>query len=897
MASSSTALSKTAINTLRGVLFTTSFSVVLLAEERRRRIKIARAAVDNARKIHAAKANRGAEAAVALEPFDLEAHLAKLEPESFITQSRARRNPYRREKTKEVDNMNVSGVADSLPESRAAERDAPLRKVQNEYIPLVHIAEVMASGRRSYEAPRAKRSTALKKLQRNPATVDQIAELMAVGLGASEAPATTRPITISRVSTQNNSALPSHRLEYDHLRVTPRDSKEASVEYNDAVAALIEAVQALPEQPNTNQEQSHTFGTAVAALQGVGTHNGTRRSFREILKDVVVNLLKYSVDLTADEMRAVLQASLFLKRSLVTILARFLAWMDEHRPEDAIEVSRNIIAFFTQPEQALVWKDGQLVQELIKVQSAHCSSLAIKEYSMLKSAGLFADMKMPELEYDIRREVVIAACTAGQTRLIDGEMDVLRRLKGDKVETDFALQAALMTQQVTLGACDTLFDSLRDLKRCTKPSSMEFQGHLRRVTDVFAKMHDVEELGRWLKYAAETYDMKLRTDWAFTVLNGYAYYHDIEGMMTWLEYCLAHGLKVDFDFATEWKKTCRGHLRFSKANVQKLWTRLAKVMSLPQMDGSGHEAKHRRGDLSRRMAELTESGLWDKACLVFEAALSKSRDVCEFSFELALEAHTQANGGNAEPALRLLERARGHGKDTTVALHRFLAKEIESRQSSDIRGLLSRAVECGCVIPADIYTLAVQKVVEKDLYAGHDILQLGVKQLGHGKLAYNGYCFAKLLYIYIATHRYDAAQRLVSEFVSDRPFWHGTRLCKESIKFGIRELAKRAATKMDAGDTGECEDSALNRELRLAESLQQALEHNEESRHEGGYQATIADMIMQVVEEAAKGKDAATALEWQKKKLAKRAVRRAHSSPWTASALQKGGIAHISVDA
>ncbi|OAQ97056.1 hypothetical protein LLEC1_04796 [Akanthomyces lecanii] len=893
MASSSTALSKTAINTLRGVLFTTSFSVVLLAEERRRRIKIARTAVDNARKIHAAKANRGAEAAVALEPFDLEAHLARLEPESFVIPSRVRSSPHRREKRKEVDQTSVATVATSLHGSRATEPDAPPRNIQNDYIPLVHIAEVLAAGRRSYEASTAKRTTALKKLQRKPATVAQITELAAGGLGASEAPAIRHPVVISTVSTQNNSALPSHRLEYEHLRVTARDSKEASVEYNDAVAALIEAVQALPEYPDTSYDM---FGTVVAALQEVGTHNETRRSFREILKDVVVNLLKYSVDLTADEMRAVLKASLFLKRSLVTILGRFLAWMDEQRPEDAIEVSRNVIAFFAQPGQALVWKDGQLIQEIIKVQSAHCSNLAIKEYNMLKSAGLFAHMKEPQLEYDVRREAVVAACAAGQTRFIDDEMDALRQLKGDKVETDFTLQAALMTQKVTLGACDTLFESLRALEKCTKPSSKEFQGHLRRLTDVFVKTHDVEELGRWLKYAAETYDMKLRTDWAFAVLNGYAYYHDVEGMMTWLEYCLAHGLRVDIDFATEWKKTCRGYLRFSKENAQKLWTRLARVMLRPQMDGSGHESKHRRGDLSKRLAGLAESGLWDKACLVFDAALSKSRFVCESSFELALEAHVQANGGNAESALRLLERARGHGKDTTVVLHKFLVNEIERRQSGDLGSLLSQAARCGCVIPADIYTLAVQKVVDKDLFAGHDILQQGVKQLANGKLAYNGYCFAKLLYIYIATHRYDAAQRLVSEFVSDRPFWHGTRLCKESIKFGIRELTKRAATKMEAGDTGESEDSPLNRELRLAENLQQALEHNEASRHEGGYQVTIAEMIMQVVDEAVKGKAAAAALEWQKQKLAKRSIRIEHPSPQTASTLRRGRIAHISVD-
>lgn len=83
MASSNTALSKTAINALRGVLFTTSCSVILLAEERRRRIKIARAAVDNARRIHAVKHSRGPMAGGATEPFSLEARLAELEAEAL----------------------------------------------------------------------------------------------------------------------------------------------------------------------------------------------------------------------------------------------------------------------------------------------------------------------------------------------------------------------------------------------------------------------------------------------------------------------------------------------------------------------------------------------------------------------------------------------------------------------------------------------------------------------------------------------------------------------------------------------------------------------------------------------------------------------------------------------
>ncbi|UZP42246.1 hypothetical protein NXS19_010062 [Fusarium pseudograminearum] len=60
MASPSPAPPRAVVHALRGVLLTTSCSVILLAEERRRRLNIARAALDNAKKLHTARVNRNA---------------------------------------------------------------------------------------------------------------------------------------------------------------------------------------------------------------------------------------------------------------------------------------------------------------------------------------------------------------------------------------------------------------------------------------------------------------------------------------------------------------------------------------------------------------------------------------------------------------------------------------------------------------------------------------------------------------------------------------------------------------------------------------------------------------------------------------------------------------------
>ncbi|KAJ3495709.1 hypothetical protein NLG97_g3202 [Lecanicillium saksenae] len=890
MASSSTALSKTAINTLRGVLFTTSFSVVLLAEERRRRIKIARAAVDNARKIHAAKASRNAEGCATAEPFDLEARLASLE---VIAHSGAPASPHRRERRKAVATSKTLGSSIPASASTTSEPSQPPSNTPPDNIALARIAEIMLASRRSGDAP-SKRTGPQPNTPPDIIFGDEIAETAALAKRSSKTAAITHAVAVPKIEMENAVASSSDALEYEYIMVTPEDREAAPASYNDALAALIRAVQDLSKSP-VGTESLQAFQMALAALQNVGKHKRTQFSHRAIVQDIVVDLLKYSVNMTASEMTDVLKAAQFLRKSLITVLNRFLDWIEEYRPSDVVQALQNILRFFEAPEQ-LSWLGGHVAAKLVKARRSRSNQLAIKQYEILKKAGLFTNNTSQQHEYHIRREVIIAACAAGQTHVVEEEMAALRQLRVKDTDTDFKLQAALMIQQVVLGTRDTVLESLRDLERLAG-SSTEFQKHLGQLTNLFAKMYDTDGLCRWLKGAVETYGMVLRTEWVFAVLNGHAYHHDIPGMMAWLEYCLGHGLRMDYDFAIALKQTCRKHLRFGQEDVQKLWTKMAKFILPTHMGYYGAQYKCDKSGLKDRMAELTEGRHWDKACRVFNASLSKSRDVCDASLQLALDACVRANRGNAEPALRMLEKARAFGKDTAAAQREFLCAEIKTRPSEEIKSLLYMTANCGSEIPAEVYRLATEKVMNTDLRAAHEILLLGVDQLGHGKLAFNGYSFGKLLHINIALRRYDTVHALLSEFVSTREFWHGSRLCKESIKFAMRELVKRSDAEMvDEHVDDKTEHSVLGTELRLMDELQQALEHNMESRLDSGYHAVTAEMIIQLVEEVAQRKDVAAALEWQRNKKAAKAARKAAKGPAEGSGPRRDRITHISVD-
>ena len=89
--------SKAALNALRGLVFTTSCSVVLLAEERRQRTKVARAAIENARKLHTIKARRNSVPMLDVRPPDADVP----NPVEFEAYPAPRRRKRRKEESRE----------------------------------------------------------------------------------------------------------------------------------------------------------------------------------------------------------------------------------------------------------------------------------------------------------------------------------------------------------------------------------------------------------------------------------------------------------------------------------------------------------------------------------------------------------------------------------------------------------------------------------------------------------------------------------------------------------------------------------------------------------------------------------------------------------------------------
>ncbi|KAJ2966135.1 hypothetical protein NQ176_g10291 [Zarea fungicola] len=620
------------------------------------------------------------------------------------------------------------------------------------------------------------------------------------------------------------------------MPIPSNDAISAHQYYQAAVSALGGLVANSRGNSSSEHFDAEAFGAAVSILNKLGSSSVGPGAFRELLRPIVINLLRRSVNLGLESTIAALESSLFLYDSYIPVLGPFHAWLQTRPANQATEFTHGILSLFAQPKHYKVWRDGRLVLDILERQSKEKhSNLASKIYTTFKSAGLFNDIKVPqEVEYNIRRAAIIAACAEGHNALFHQEMNTLSQQNPATVKSDFRLQAAMLTQQTIMGNWDRSFDSLRQLEEIEDTSSLLFQKYLRQLTDSFAKTHGPEELGRWIEYLTETYGMVPRHEWVSTVLDGYAHYQDLDGMAVWLQFCIEHGLKLNQAFIDCFSQSCRKYWAFGNDSVDILRQELLQAAKITKTHVRPDRNRGRKRVLRDRMQRLTDQGRCQQACEEFESALSTNPEIASSGcLELAVKAKLDTCDGDTEQVFSLLRQARECGMDTAGAVESFLLDEIQ--KAGNISGLIHHALQAGNQVTEKVFHEAVESLAANGkMEAALRLLKVATQQLGEGKSAYNEYSFGQFVFLYIGTGRYHELKQLVCDFTSETVYWHGFKRCKDSIKFGMRELTKRA---MNADDKTHDE---------MLEVLEQALRHNAACHVKRAERAVVEMVVKQV---------------------------------------------------
>lgn len=824
MASTPPVPSKAALNALRGVLFTTSCSVALLAEERRRRLKIARSAIDNARKLHTVKSNRGA---VALSE-SWEDRLADLGDEVLSLPSASRsKNPYRRRRRgSSANSIVLDGEANIHRHSfeyhehpgRAASNDKEQKATQETHIsnfgleatkfilPLTDIRPSDISFKHLKAPPMSALPLRSKEMDSQNLGPGPEARVK-VSLHRDYEP-------LPRRSNTQDGLLSLHEpLQFDssaqaRLSLTNISTPNKIPQtYLDQITKLEQTLRDLESRHSNHTLISELLDLAVDQLQASMASRPMAPRWNNHFKSNGLRLLRITIEHDSAKWTIVLATLLPIFKDPTQILSPVAKWLWEKKDKRGLE---RLLEFLSENKQKRLWMHGMAIYRVLSgLDEAMDSFKDIKQiYRLLQSAGLYKAIAVPSnVEYKIRRLMVSKALKAGDDAFAQEEMKYLCALDPDTTKADVKLQSKLIVREAALGHWESVRDSIEMLESANSTKPNELRYTISKIIDVFVQTCSSEGLETLLRRFVRNYNINLKSRWVNLVLDRYASRHDLDSMFSWLQFCSEAGFQMDDAFIRRFYSACRKYWSFSDKTITSLHQNLqglAPTLSdfLPSKPNGKRsndappaslESHHwvSEADAFDCMDWLSAQNEWDRVCEAYSRLLLSGLHPSIRCLRLAVLGHLKKQNGGVNEAASLIDEARGRGYDVTEALTPLLLTRLE--HGEDVAHLIKQALRQGARIHDSVYNKAAQILSTKgDLKGAATICEVAARENGQGELLYSEYNFSNLVFAYTGSASYKALKSILTKFTSEVQWWRGSRACKESIKLAMKTTAMRA---------------------------------------------------------------------------------------------------------
>ncbi|KAH7160934.1 hypothetical protein EDB81DRAFT_644400 [Dactylonectria macrodidyma] len=805
MASSNAVPSRTAIHAIRGVLLTTSCSVILLAEERRQRLKIARAAIDNAKKLHTIRVNHNS---IALsESFGRrDAYPAELGGD-FST-SPGPQNTIRRRR------RNGQSPRDSLKAEAAEEIDStPPSK------PIASLAPEPPEKRQrrwdEWDVARKElsRMSAPKPFTHNElflrVSTDEITTASTRGqMRRRERDALVEPlIKASEIKAQQMSQVPSQDslAALDRLLVKlespAADPAVVAGQLDSAIDLLGRLILSEALEPN------------VALSRGI-----------RILQSVVGSR-------EHGKMPAILHS---LHPACTEICLLAVPAMDSlHAKRDTEGVAQLLHYFFQSPvwhhndtphDQRNTWVTRMFMHYWRKTQNfTEIKSI----YRLLQDAGLFTEGFLPLLtQYSIRRRITLIALDAGDDATAKAEMKRVRQLRPKATEHDVSLRGRFVIRDASLGKWEAVWPQLQGLT-IKGMANDKYQNVLSWLTKIYCKGHSPEEIDIFVRDLVATHGMVLNQPLAFLVLDRHGRKRDIQSLAGWLQFCHGSGLDMDQIFFNEIVDKCCKYWSLARVDVVHMLEGVRSFMpsvhdphvAKYSVRGALHDLhKHLPGEVTkgdgfgmvsklpntsgdsftvfertafRCMNTLALEKNWQQVSDTFNEASEKGIGFSSRCLRLAVIANINLEGPHSRTATRLVSKAHMDGHDISSALVPLLVARLES--GDDVGTVLREALGQGAHVHDSVYNKAARILTQKGFQEGAiKVCELAAQQNGNRELAYGRFNFATLVFTYTGQRRYQELRSLLVSFTSKSEWWQGSKECKESLKRAIKTVARQS---------------------------------------------------------------------------------------------------------
>ncbi|KAF4513252.1 hypothetical protein G6O67_000549 [Ophiocordyceps sinensis] len=791
MASPNPVPSRATLRALRGVLLTTSCSVILLAEERRRRLKVARAAIENARTLHLASSGRAP-----LAPLD--ARQETLPSPSFprpITPTRRRRRHLQPSQAPS-DLPADSGRSITTRLTRPAESSAPVAPLANILLDrqsraskLLHSNPLWRSRPRAFQLYRnsqLKRSMLYSTLgltsPLDPTTSSTPSN------NANTAPTTPRHSVAQLHDESGSSSVDklsisdgSDATEFAQEYLAPSAPEYPAALYDGALVLLRRLLQ---DSALHRSEAEALDKLQTAIIQRLATLGPPPAAAVEPLACDGADILRIALNHDYDGATIITQTLMRLCKDPLGILIALAEFMQRGGSSQHMEQA---LQFLADPGSQRYWMGGMLIHGVLACQITSQETFQDTKqlYQALQDAGLFHKFHVSQAtELKIRALMAFAAVDKGDGAFFTAEMAACQTMKDDTMSQDVEMQRLFLLNEATQGHWDSVHGRLEMLWRCVgiRCGWVEFQWSLTQVTNIFASSGPPEELEMFVRNMVTEYGMKLKHPWVHLVFNGHASRRQTESALSWLQFCCDNGLHTDENFFQSLYSSFRKYWCFSDKCIEKLRRGLKNVSALDH-----GQAYH--------LIVPDSALLWPKANQVQSPAArvvtSHNESLSGDRLRLAVVKLLGSEASGVEKAVSLVETAHAQGVDVSDAMTPILLARLEG--GADPNSVISKAQRMGVRIHSLVFNKASHALAASgDLEASAAMCRIAAQETGKGDLAYDEYNFSNLVFAYTGSGKYGPLRSLLSEFTSEVLWWRGGRVSKESIKLAMKTVAMRA---------------------------------------------------------------------------------------------------------
>ena len=820
MASPKPVPSKAALNALRGLVFTTSCSVVLLAEERRRRSKLARAAIDNARKLHTVKARRRPVAMVESCLSDADVELLNLHRVSGAPTRKKRMRKIteptptteegahsKRETLNEV-SMNTGVLVSSMlaqSSNRPPRLHSPAKAMQDS---IDHLESQLAQINMKISAVSGRdhgqdfhRRAALRSSLR-PSEVTVWTRQWALEDGKSST--TSRPLeSIEGTDKQNVDALTAEAVEY--LQVSSRSDSHGNPQ-NQHPTLLLQRLLDAVDSPATRNDLALTFEHLILEVfknLSVQKTSTTGSTVARKLRFYCLKFLKVLAQKQSTGLEDAINAVAPFYSSAPQLVVPLLHELMEHDSRDGTRCALESLS-----ESSLAFDiDYQSIPELLDhhLQRYKDPAITCRFYNALQHPDLSSIVHIdPNTHYEMHRKLLEEACSSGDGPLCVEQIQKLGLIDRGRASRCESVEVSALLLDVRAGRLTSIHDVLERVEQACE-GRLVSASLLAALTDICSKHFSAPELEILVRECIEKYGMKLSHTWVHLIAEYHADHLDQDSMLCWLQFCVERGYRaaaasmesLHRRFIHQWQVSdeemaymCQ-NLRDGKSTTPWRESWETRFIRHAERLRTVPETADQKDFSDMKLKALQDD--WSSVWTTHAARLSSKASFSLRCLHLAVLARLKLDDGATEAARKLIAEADSQGQDVSQVLTPLLMAQMEEGRNPDI--LIRDALQQGFKVHDMVFNKAASMVAGSgDRKASIELCKTAALQNGNGDLLYNPYNFANLLYAYTGLGSYDPLASLLSRFAEEKRWWAGTKVTLQSLKLAMKAVAKRAVT-------------------------------------------------------------------------------------------------------